>query len=108
MTCPVRLRAAATVDVHGNYEADWTAPHKLTLPSGVFAPVKATEANELGREGVTIGWVLIYNDRHVDVEANDRIQHQGETYLVDGDPARYVHYKTGRNVMEIQLTRVVG
>jgi len=104
-----RLRATTTVDRHGDTVDDWTSPDIVDIDGAVWAPIQNPEANELGRQGVVVGWAVYLIDAGVvDVAARDRLRWDGNDYHVDGEPARYRHPFTGRDVVEITTRRVEG
>lgn len=112
MTNPVpvtRLRAPQVTDVYGDTTTfDWDNATSTVLPGAVWAPITNSESNDLGREGVVIGWRLYVRGYVPDVVGTDRLLWDGQTYRVDGDPARFEHPITGQLVTEIIVERVEG
>lgn len=104
-----RLRPTTVTDRYGNTVADdWTTPDVQAITGAVWAPVTNSENNELGRQGVVIGWRFYLTDVDVDIEPTDRVRWNGDDYEVEGEPARYAHPITGRRVVEILVSRVEG
>lgn len=104
-----RQRPSTEVDRYGETVPVWDTPDTAEIANAIWAPIKATESTEAGREGRTIGWTLIVKGTVPDVRATDRIvDWAGSTFNVDGEPAVYVHPVTGTTITEIALTRAAG
>lgn len=103
-----RLRAPLVPDGYGGTERDWNAPDSLEVGPCAVAPLVEDEAHQRGRVGVTEAWTL-YAPYDADIEAHDRIVHEGRTFDVDGDPGRWRSPFSGReHGMAVRLVRQEG
>lgn len=72
-------------DAHRNAAESWVADAAPTLVHAV-APGASAEALQTGRDVSQVAWT-VYAPAGTPVAARDRIEWQGETYLVYGEPA---------------------
>ena len=95
-------------DAHGNAAESWVADAAPTLVHAV-APGASLEAHQTGRDVSQVAWT-VYAPQGAAVAARDRIEWQGETYLVYGEPADWsrgpwIHPAAG---VVIELRRTEG
>lgn len=105
-----RVRAPLADDVYGNPVRDWTAAVRTDLPGWRVQPVQGSRANaadSVPRDGLERNR-RAFGPPGVDLEQTDRIEWQGDTWLIDGDVDRW-RSPTGRLAhIEIMLTRMEG
>jgi hypothetical protein len=80
----VRERPRRVDNGHGGFEDDWSEPDTLEL----FGSVDPGASDEVlqNRDGTLIQWT-VYLDGSPDVLSTDRVQYNGHTYAIDGEPA---------------------
>ncbi|WP_066041912.1 hypothetical protein [Herbiconiux solani] len=84
----IRKRYPLIDDGHGGQERDRGAnPDILPIPGCDVQP-GATQEDLQNRDGALVQWT-VFAPGHPDVTATDDIEYQGETYAVDGKPARW-------------------
>lgn len=66
----------------------WDAPERIPLPVIAVAPGDAAESHDAAAPDESIE-ATIYASPDADVRASDRIEVDGETYMVVGRPARW-------------------
>ena len=72
------------------------------------APRYSTEPTERGRQGVIIG-LSVYAPSGSDIVSTDRLEIDGLTYVVDGEPAEWINPFTGsRPGLEVAARRATG
>jgi hypothetical protein len=80
-------RATTTEDPYGNQSRDWTRASATRVEGCSVQPVLGAEQT-VGRETVVSRWQLFAPD-HIDLLATDRVEWDGGTYEVDGEPQRW-------------------
>jgi hypothetical protein len=92
------LRAPTSDDAYGNDDVrDWDAATSTPVTGCSFQPLEGSGFSEevtVGRESVISRWVL-YAPPDTDVLPTDRVQFDGVTYEVDGEPQRWGHAPRG-------------
>ena len=99
------IRPTTSPDRYGSTIPDY-GPAAARTP--IRAWVEQTSASEPlsdGRAPAITAWLLITN--HLDIQARDRIEHDGRVFEVDGVPAP-VHTPAGVHHLEAHLTSVEG
>jgi hypothetical protein len=71
---------------------------------GLLQPRASDDTAEPGRHAVTAHWWLF---THEPIRARERVEHDGRTYTVDGQPARWAP-RPGRVHYETNLTHIEG
>ena len=102
-----RRRATTTTDRYGNTVANWSTPAELAIDGCIVAPDTNAETNDLGRQGVLVGWSL-FRHSDADIEALDRIVTADGTFEVDGEPARWSSPHSALRGIDVQLRRMEG
>jgi hypothetical protein len=88
LTCepPVyRLRAGVGVDSYGDPVESWDAPDRLILRGATVQDLSTVE-DEGPAKRVIRGEKVLFAPGLADVRAEDRIEHRGEVWKVNGDP----------------------
>lgn len=80
----IRVHSTSGTDAYNNPVGSWAAP-ATTYVYGI-APKTPEEQHEAGRDPVIKGWTL-YAPATVTLAARDRVDYDGDTYEVEGDPA---------------------
>lgn len=80
-------RATTTEDAYGNPVRNWATASSVTVPGCSVQPVTGDEVT-VGRDTVVPRWRLFAPDG-TDVLASDRVDWQGGSYDVDGEPQRW-------------------
>lgn len=80
-----RLRATLTEDDHGNDHRDWTTPDRKAIKGCAVEP-GAPQEYLIGRDASRVQW-FIMAPLGADIKGPDRVQWQGITYEVSGQPA---------------------
>jgi hypothetical protein len=80
-----RLRAAPAVDTYGEPLDGWGAPSRRRLLRATVQSESTSEEDGTTRRLRTDERVL-YVAGVVDLTADDRIEHEGLVYLIDGEP----------------------
>lgn len=83
----IRVRAPLADDGQHNFLPNWAAAAEETLTGWTVQP-GVTDELVAGRDATLIQWTAI-GPGGADVLSTDRIKHQGVTYEVDGEPARW-------------------
>jgi hypothetical protein len=78
-----RIRAATTMDAHGNTILNWGAASSTAIVGCGVQPLDGSE-NVLGRDAVTT-LLKLYAPPEADLLSSDRIQYGGATYEIDGN-----------------------
>jgi len=84
----VRIRPGTKTE-RGSTVPDWTNASRLTIPHCLVQPA-STELSQDGRIlGVTDG-LAVCASVDSDILPGDRIEYMGDTYIIDGDPQKWV------------------
>jgi hypothetical protein len=81
----VRLRAPSVANRYGDAEADWSAATATTIAGCALQPAGSTEFTDPTRTVVTTRWTL-FLPPGTDLAPGDRVDVDGVTYEVDGEP----------------------
>lgn len=98
------VRAGTTTDRYGNEVRDWANATRTSAPAWIEQQKPTEDTND--RDQLASTWLLIL-PATVDVNGNDRIEHNGETFEVVGPPT-VVHNMRGPHHIEAQLSWVRG
>lgn len=101
-----RIRPAATTNTYGDAALSYDVPPAASkaMPAWVQQDQRLEERTD-GRDPLEQRWLLMTNDD--DVQALDRIVHEGETFEVEGPPAR-VNTPAGFHHLEATLYQAKG
>lgn len=100
-----RLRAPLVQGYANNYEADWGNPDRLVLKGSAQAQ-SSSETTQANDQVVTTYRVFL--DGAPDVVATDRMEFDGETYEITGQPLKQPSPFGGINHTELIMTLVKG
>jgi hypothetical protein len=81
----VRLRATTEEDDHGNDVPNWTYPARKPIRGCAVEP-GAPQEYLIGRDASRVQW-FVMAPYGTDVKGSDRVEWQGVTYEVSGEPA---------------------
>ncbi|MBL3808517.1 hypothetical protein ACFWFV_14060 [Streptomyces diastaticus] len=106
----VRVRAPMATDPYGNPRRDWANAERTPMPGWRVQPVQGarqTAAETIPREGLERSRRL-FGPISADIESTDRIEWQGEVWVIDGDVDRW-RGPTGRLAhTELLMQRMEG
>lgn len=102
------VRAPLTADRYGGQIRDWTAATRTDYPGVCVQPVSSTE--DVRDRELLIGKYTLFTSRGQDIDllATDRIEWNGLTLQVDGDPNRWPAPGGGVHHVEASLKGVIG
>lgn len=104
----VRLRPARRVDRYGDNVADWEQePQRTDIDNVSLGEVAASYDPESGRVLAEAGHQLVAG-RHLDLATDDRIEADGEVWLLDGPPRHLRNPFSGAEKTEVSLIRLEG
>ena len=84
----IRIRPGTKTE-RGSAVPDWTNASRLIIPHCLVQPA-STELSQDGRIlGVTDG-LTVCTSVDSDILPGDRIEYLGDTYIIDGDPQKWV------------------
>lgn len=83
----VRVRAVTVEDDHGDLSRDWATSDRVTISGCLVQPGASQEILD-NRESVSIAWT-VYAPYGSDVVSTDRVEFEGVTYPVSGEPLRW-------------------
>lgn len=82
------VRPKKTIDSRGSEIPDWTSTTKTTV-TGCSVQPASTSLSQDGRVlGILDGWTA-YLPEGTDVKAGDRIDFDGESYVINGEPRKW-------------------
>ena len=90
----ITVKRARLVDKRGTIVQDWTNPQTFELTNCSFQN-QTTGTDRDGRTLQITNGAVLYTNYDADVEAGDRVEFRGETYLIEGAPIP-VYGATGR------------
>lgn len=102
----VIVRPGTVADRYGDSHPDWTAATRTTVTGAVVSPFAATE-NVVDRDMLLTNLRLIL-PAGTDIAAADHVECAGDTYEVDGEPARWADDLGVPDHVEALLKRVAG
>jgi hypothetical protein len=81
---------------------------RTLIEACAIAPRYSTEPTERGRQGVIVG-LSVYAPAGSDITSTDRLEIDGITYVIDGEPAEWVNPFTGSwPGLEVAVRRATG
>jgi hypothetical protein len=103
-----RRRAPIITDPrYGDELADWANATTLVITGCALQPGPATEFTDPTRRAVTTGWAL-FAPPGTDLAAGDRVEVDGLTFEVDGEPADWAAPGGRADHVAATLIRVEG
>lgn len=102
-----RLRAVTSTDGRGSQIRDWANASSAEIEGVFLAPASSGEGHNDSRESVGKGWSL-FSLNPLDLLATDRVQANGLTFEVDGEPEAWDSPWGGISGVTAKLTRVEG
>ena len=107
MTQTVTRIRPGTKEIRGQIVPDWDNVSTATI-SGCSVQPAATSLSQDGRVlGISDGMTL-YAPANSDIMAGDRIQFDGNTYTINGDPRRWPSATGGLDHIQCSLERWYG
>lgn len=100
-----RLRGKTTEDDYGNPDIDWDDPDTKSIDPVTVGPVSGSETFDEQGQKLVSRWML-HAESGADITDDDRIEHNGIQYDIDGAVQVY-RSPTGKlDHLEIMLKRV--
>ena len=82
------VRAKTTITSRGSEVPDWTNTEKTTVTGCSIQPASTSLSQDGRILGIADGWTA-YVPEGTDVKAGDRIEFEGETYAINGEPRKW-------------------
>ena len=104
-----RLRAPLVADGYGTPASlrDWANASELDIPGCRVHPAGSSEVNAQGRETVAVA-LRAFAPAGADIAAGDRVEWEGATYEVEGDPQSWPSPTGGLAHLEFGMRKVAG
>lgn len=98
------VQAATTTDRYGNTSQDWGTAVRTASPAWVQS---RSTSEENGNRRAVLEDLMAFLPPTTKVTAHDRMEWDGRTYEVDGEPARFYNL-AGLHHLEVPLAVVEG
>lgn len=104
-TVGVRAQVSGAVDRYGNPVSSFADPVEYAVYA--VSPRQSVEEDETGRRPIVTG-LTVYAPLGVPVGPHDRVDVDGVTYEVEGEPGKWVYRSPGPSGIQFNLVRSEG